>query len=131
MRVFAAHRIELWASSTGCWTRRPSRCRTLLPTSPEQVPHEFAQTVIDFCKPIDVITAAYVGVTEITEDFQHPYEQLAAAFELTSDDDAHLQLVADRFYAAMPEDVQAGGCNVLDPGGVAVWSKQAQRVFHR
>jgi len=103
----------------------------LLDTPAEQVPHEFAQEVIDFCKPIDAITTAWVGLTEITEDFQHPYEQLAAAFELTSDDDAHLQLVADRFYAAMPEDVQAGGCNVLDPGGVAVWSKQAQQVFHR
>jgi hypothetical protein len=45
--------------------------------------------------------------------------------------DEHLQLVAGRFYAAMPEDVQAGGWNVLGPGGVAVWSKQAQQVFHR
>jgi hypothetical protein len=103
----------------------------LLDTQPEQVPHEFAQEVIDFCKPIDAITAAWVGLTEITEDFQHPYEQLAAAFELTSDDDAHLQLVAGRFYESMPEDVQAGGCNVLDAGGVAVWSEQAQRVFSR
>jgi hypothetical protein len=31
----------------------------------------------------------------------------------------------------MPEEVQAGGCNVLDAGGVAVWSTQAQRVFSR
>jgi hypothetical protein len=45
--------------------------------------------------------------------------------------DEHLQLVADRLYAAMPEDLQTGGCNVLDPGGVAVWSKQEQQVFHR
>jgi hypothetical protein len=103
----------------------------LLDTPAEKVPHEFAQKVIDFCKPIDVITTAWVGLTEITEDFQHPYEQLAAAFELTSDDDEHLQLVADRFYASMPEDVQAGGCNVLDEGGVAAWHKQAQQVFHR
>jgi hypothetical protein len=103
----------------------------LLDTPPEKVPHEFAQEVIDFCKPIDAITAAWVGLTEITEDFQHPYEQLAAAFELTSDDDEHLQLVADRFYTSMPADVQAGGCNVLDAGGVAVWRKQAQQVFTR
>jgi hypothetical protein len=103
----------------------------LLDTPPEKVPHEFAQEVIDFCKPIDAITTAWVGITEITEDFQHPYQQLAAAFELTSDDDEHLQLVADRFYAAMPADVQAGGCNVLDSGGVAVWRGQAQQVFSR
>jgi hypothetical protein len=45
--------------------------------------------------------------------------------------DEHLQLVAGRFDAAMPEDVQAGDCNALDPRGVAVWSKQAQQVFHR
>ena len=52
----------------------------LLATPPEKVPHEFAQEVIDFCKPIDAVTAAWVGLTEITEDFKHPYEQLAAAY---------------------------------------------------
>jgi hypothetical protein len=103
----------------------------LLDTPPEKVPHEFAQTVIDFSKPIAVITAAYVGLTEITEDFKNPYEQLAAGFELTADTDENLQLVADRFYASMPEDVQAGGCNVLDAGGLVVWQKQAQQVFTR
>jgi hypothetical protein len=103
----------------------------LLDTPPEKVPYEFAQTVIDFSKPIDVITAAFVGMTEITEDFKHPYEQLAAAFELTEDSDQNLQLVADRFYASMPADVQAGGCNVLDAGGLVVWRKQAQQVFTR
>src|SRR5215831_2902646 len=103
----------------------------LLDTPAERVPHEFAQEVIDFCKPIEAVTAAYIGLTEITEDFQHPYEQLAAAFELAAEDDEHLQAFADRFYASMPEDVQAGGCNVLDAGGVQVWSRQAQRVFTR
>ena len=103
----------------------------LLDTPPEKVPHEFAQEVIDFCKPIDVITAAYVGLTEITEDFDFPREQLAAAFVLASDDLDTVQPVADRFYESMPEDVQAGGCNVLDAGGLAVWQKQAQRVFTR
>jgi hypothetical protein len=103
----------------------------LIDTPAEKVPHEFAQEVIDFCKPVDVVTGAWVGLTEITEDFQHPYEQLAAAFELSSEDDEHLQTFADRFYASMPEDVQAGGCNVLDAGGVAVWNRQAQRVFSR
>src|SRR2546423_2984485 len=99
-------------------------------TPAEHVPHEFAQEVIDFCRPIDAITTAWVGLTEITEDFQNPYEQLAAAFELTSDDDEHLRLVADRFYAAMPEDVQAGACNVLHPGGGAGWRKPGTQVFH-
>jgi hypothetical protein len=103
----------------------------LLATPPEKVPHEFAQEVIDFCKPIAVITAAYVGLTEITEDFKNPYEQLAAGFELIADTDENLQLIADRFYASMPGNVQAGGCNVLDAGGLAVWQKQAQRVFTR
>jgi hypothetical protein len=103
----------------------------LLDTPPERVPHEFAQEVIDFCKPIDAVTAAWVGMTEIAEDFQNPYEQLAAAFELAEADESHLEAFADRFYAAMPDDVQAGGCNVLDAGGVAVWSKQAQKVFSR
>jgi hypothetical protein len=103
----------------------------LLDTPPEKVPHEFAQEVIDFCKPIGVITAAYVGLTEISEDFGFPREQLAAAFVLTSDDLDTVQPVADRFYQSMPADVQAGGCNVLDAGGLAVWQKQAQRVFTR
>ena len=103
----------------------------LLDTPPEKVPHEFAQEIIDFCKPVDAVRAAWVGLTEVTEDFQHPYEQLAAAFVLTIEDDAALQRFADRFYEAMPDDVQAGGCNVLDSGGEAVWSKQAQQVFAR
>src|SRR5436190_19833469 len=103
----------------------------LLDTPAEKVPHEFAQEVIDFCKPIEAVTAAYVGITEITEDFQRPYEQLAAAFELAAEDDAALQGFADSFYASLPEDVQAGGCNVLDAGGAAVWQAQAQRVFSR
>jgi len=103
----------------------------LLDTPPDKVPHEFAQEVIDFAKPIDAVTVAYVGLTEITEDFQHPFEQLAAAFELAAEDDDALQAFAQRFYETMPADVQAGGCNVLDAGGAAVWRKQAQRVFGR
>jgi hypothetical protein len=103
----------------------------LLDTPAEGVPHELAQEVIDFCKPIDAVTAAWVGLTEITEGFGLPKQQLAAAFELAAEDDAHLQAFADRFYASAPADVQEGGCNVLDAGGVAVWDKQAQRVFSR
>ena len=103
----------------------------LLDTPADEVPHEFAQEVIDFAKPIDAVTVAYVGLTEITEDFHEPHRQLAAAFELAAEDDAALQAFADRFYASMPADVQAGGCNVLDAGGAAAWRAQAQRVFSR
>ena|SRR5581483_4765452 len=103
----------------------------LLDTPPDRVPHEFAQEVIDFCRPDDAVTAAWVGLTEITEDFDFPREQLAAAFELAAEDDGQLQAFADRFYSTMPADVQAGGCNVLDAGGVAVWTRQAQKVFTR
>ena len=95
----------------------------LLDTPAEKVPHELAQEVIDFCKPIDAVTAAY--------DFGFPREQLAAAFELDTEDDGHLQAFADRFYSSAPADVQAGGCNVLDAGGAAAWRAQAQQVFKR
>src|SRR4029079_13424573 len=95
--------------------------RRLLETPPEKVPHEFAQEVIDFCKPLDAVRAAWGGLTGVTEDFHPPHEQLAAAFALTAEDDAALQSFADHFYTEMPEDVQAGGCNVLHPGGGAAW----------
>jgi hypothetical protein len=104
---------------------------TLLDTPPEKVPHAFAQQVIDFCKPVDEVTTAWVGVTEITVDFNRPYEQLAAAFELVSADDEQLQRFAERFYELMPEDVQAGGCNVLAPAALADWQEKAQRVYAR
>jgi hypothetical protein len=105
--------------------------QTLLPTSPERVPHEFAQTVIDFCKPVDAIAAGYVGLIRVVEDFNYPVEQLAAAFELVQDEESELELVAERFYESMPADVQAGGCNILEPGGATVWRERAQRVFSR
>src|SRR3954447_10377335 len=103
----------------------------LLDTPPEKVPHEFAQSVIDFAKADEAITNAYVGLTEVTEDFQHPQEQLAAAFVLTSEDVDTVQAFAERFYAVTSADVQAGGCNVLDGPGIAVWAKQAQQVWER
>ncbi len=103
----------------------------LLDTPTDQVPHEFAQEVIDFAKPLEAVTAAYVGLTEITEDFKQPYRRLAAGFELASEDDDALQAFAKRFYDAMPAEVQAGGCNVLDAGGASAWRVQAQRVFSR
>jgi len=109
----------------------------LLETSPERVPAELAATVKTFCEPIEVIRASYVGLIEITEDFGYPREQLGVAFELnqpsarTEEGDRELRLVADRFYESMPEDVQAGGCNFLEPGALAVWREKAQRVFAR
>jgi hypothetical protein len=109
----------------------------LLETPAEKVPPELAKTVRDFCEPLDVIRSAYVGVTEITRDFGYPEEHLSVAFELaapsaeTDEGDRELRLVTDRFYDAMPEEVQAGGCNFLEPGGIAVWQEKAQLVFSR
>jgi hypothetical protein len=104
---------------------------TLLETPPERVPHEFAQAVIDFCKPLDVIAGAYVGLTQVAVDFQRPSEQLAAAFELVDEGEANVELVAERFYDSMPAEVQAGGCNIVGAGGAAAWAEKAQRVFTR
>ena len=103
----------------------------LLDTPAEKVPHEFAQAVIDFVKPIEAVTTAYVGLTEITEDSGSPREQFAAAFVLADESENAIVDFAARFYASTPADVQAGGCNVLDAGGAAAWEKQAQRVFTR
>ncbi|MBV8079222.1 MAG: hypothetical protein JO186_02465 [Actinobacteria bacterium] len=103
----------------------------LLSTTSDAVPPGFAQEVVDFARSRDAVRAAYVGLTEITEDFHEPYEQLAAAFELAEEDDASLQVFAEQFYADAPADLQAGGCNVLDAGGLAVWQRDAQRVFSR
>jgi hypothetical protein len=109
----------------------------LLETPPGEVPDELARTVADFCRPIDVVESAYVGLTEVTRDFGFPERHLAVAFELkapsagTEEGDRELRLVADRFYDTMPEEVQAGGCNFLEPGGIAAWQEKAQRVFSR
>jgi hypothetical protein len=109
----------------------------LLDTPADRVPPELAAAVKAFCEPIDVIHAAYVGLTELTEDFHAPREVLSVAFELavptaaTEEGERELRLVADRFYDTMPKDVQAGGCNFLEPGGIDAWQKQAQQVFSR
>jgi hypothetical protein len=109
----------------------------LLDTPADRVTPELAKTVADFCEPIDVIRSAFVGVTEVTRDFHHPEEYLAVAFELaepvagTDEGDRELRLVADRFYDTMPEEVQAGGCNFLEPGGIDAWQEKARRVFSR
>ena len=109
----------------------------LLDTPADRVPAELAATVRAFCEPIDAINAAYVGLTELTVEFHDPREQLAVAFELaepvaeTAEGDRELRLVADRFYDSMPEDVVAGGCNFLEPGGIGAWREKAQQVFSR
>jgi len=109
----------------------------LLATTPEQVPDDLVATVRAFSDPIDVIRSSYVAVVEVTEDFAYPRQQLAVAFELavpeagTAEGDRELRLVADRFYESMPEDVQSGGCNFLEPGALAVWREKAQQVFTR
>jgi len=109
----------------------------LLDTPADRVPPELAERVRSFCEPIDAIRSAYIGLTELTPDFHDPREQLAVAFELaepvaeTPEGDRELRVVADRFYEEMPEDVQAGGCNFLEPGGIDAWHEKAQQVFSR
>jgi hypothetical protein len=109
----------------------------LLETPAARVPDELAASVRAFCEPIGEIRTAYVGLTEVTEGFQHPREELAVAFELldpspeTAEGDRELRDVADRFYAAMPESVQAGGCNFPGVEALPVWHEKARRVFSR
>jgi hypothetical protein len=77
------------------------------------------------------VTAAFVALTKVAEDFRFPYEQLAAGFVLADEGDAALQSFADAFYDRLPEDVQAGGCNVLAPEALDDWQSKAQRVYTR
>src|SRR5262249_43834802 len=103
----------------------------LLDTPAERGPAERCdqERVVD--GPLDVVRAAYVGLTEITEDFGYPHEQLAVAFELRAlsthnrASDPEVQRVADRFYESMPADVVAGGCNFLQAGALDVWREKA------
>ncbi len=84
-----------------------------------------------------MIASAYVGLIEVTEDFEPPEEHLGVGFELsepaaeTEEGDRELRLVADRFYDTMPEEIVEGGCNFLEPGGIAAWAEKAQKVFSR
>jgi hypothetical protein len=109
----------------------------LLATPPDRVSPDLARTVADFCAPVEVIRSAYIGLTEVTQDFRHPQEYLAVAFELaepvaaSEEGDRELRLVADRFYDTMPEAIVEGGCNFLEPGGITAWAEKAQRVFSR
>jgi hypothetical protein len=109
----------------------------LLDTPVEQVPPELAAAVTAFCEPIAEIHSAYIGLTEVTRDFDYPHEQLAVAFELaepsaaTPEGDRELHLVAEKFYDTLPESVQAGGCNFLEPGALSAWHEKAWQVFSR
>jgi hypothetical protein len=109
----------------------------LLETPPERVPAGLAKTVAVFCEPLEMIASAWVGVIEITRGVEQPEEHLGVAFELaepvaeTDEGDRELRLVADRFYETMPGEIQEGGCNFLEPGGIAAWADKAQRVFSR
>ena len=109
----------------------------LLDTPQERIPIELVEQVRAFCEPLDVISSSYIGLIEITEDFQYPREQLAVAFELRAPtahnrtDDPELRHVAERFYESMPADVAAGGCNFLGPGALAAWHEKAWQVFAR
>jgi hypothetical protein len=111
--------------------------QTLLDTPAERVSSELAKTVSDFCAPLDVIKSAWVGLIEVERDFHPPEEQLGVAFELaepvaeTEEGDRELRVVADRFYETMPEEIQAGGCNFLEPGGISAWAEKARQVFSR
>jgi hypothetical protein len=112
--------------------------KRLLETPPDRVPAGLAERVKALAEPIDLIRAAYVGVVQVTDDAHAtPREQLSVAFELAAPPEASdegeraLQLIVDRFYASMPEDVLAGGCNLLAPGALDAWGDRAQRVFAR
>jgi hypothetical protein len=109
----------------------------LLQTPEDRVTPALAKTVSDFCEPIDVIASAWVGLIEVTRDFEPPEQHLGVAFELgepvadTPEGARELRLVADRFYETMPPEIQEGGCNFLEPGGIDAWSGKARPVFSR
>ena len=108
----------------------------LLDTPVEKVPPELAAAVKAFCEPIPEIQAAYIGLVEVTRDFDFPQVQLAAAFELTSPptgtpDDRELRHVAFAFYDELPDSIQVGGCNFLGADALPVWNEKAWQVFSR
>jgi hypothetical protein len=109
----------------------------LLETPPERVSAALRQTVADFCAPLEVVRSAYVGLIELTRGFDRPEEHLGVAFELadpsaaSEEGDRELRLVADRFYATMPAEIQEGGCNFLERGGLEAWAERAVKVWSR
>ena len=112
----------------------PARRQRLLDTPPERVPDEIAATVRAFCERLDVIASGYVGLVEVTEDGRPPFERLSAGFEVREaatrrELERELRLVVESFYDSMPDEVAAGGCNLLDEGGLGVWRERALQVF--
>ncbi len=111
--------------------------RRLLETPPDRVTPALVQTVGAFCEPLDVIASAWVGLIEVMRGLDPPEQHLGVAFELaepvaeTEEGDRELRLVADRFYETMPPEIQEGGCNFLEPGGIDAWQEKAVRVFTR
>ena len=110
--------------------------KRLLDTPVDRVPVALAEAVKAFCEPVPEIRAAYIGLTEVTRDFEFPVEELAVAFELTTpptgtSDDPDVQHIAVRFYDELPETMQEGGCNFLGPDALPVWHEKAWQVFSR
>ena len=111
--------------------------KRLLATPPERVPDELGAAVRAFCEPFPEIRAAYVGLTEVTRDFDFPVEELAVAIELVSPPtaaeagDAVVREIALRFFAAVPETMREGGCSFLGEAALPVWHELALQVFAR
>ena len=109
----------------------------LLETPAERVPPELAETVAEFCRPLDVVRAGLRRADRAERRRRRARGALAVAFELAETDASteeglrQVRLVTDRFYETMPEEIQAGGCNFLEAGGFAVWEERAQQVFAR
>jgi hypothetical protein len=109
----------------------------LLDTPVEKVPPETAAAVKAFCEPIPEIRAAYVGLVEVTRDFDFPKEQLSVAFELTTlptadiPHDEVVRRVALKFYEDLPASITDGGCNFLGLDALPAWNEKAWQVFSR
>jgi hypothetical protein len=108
----------------------------LLETPVEKVPPEMAAAVKAFCEPISEIRAAYVGLVEVTRDFDFPQEKLAVAFELVTpptdaSHDPDVRRIALEFYEKLPVSISDGGCNFLGVEALAVWNEKTWQVFSR
>ncbi|HWB22105.1 MAG TPA: hypothetical protein VG652_04400 [Gaiellaceae bacterium] len=108
----------------------------LLETPVEKVPPEMAAAVKAFCEPIPEIRAAYIGLVEVTRDFDYPQEKLAVAFELVTPptdvaEDPAVRRIALKFYDELPASISDGGCNFLGVEALPVWNEKTWQVFSR
>jgi hypothetical protein len=108
----------------------------LLETPVEKVPPEMAAAVKAFCEPIPEVRTAYVGLVEVTRDFDFPEEKLAVAFELVApptdaSHDPAVRRIALRFYEEVPASISDGGCNFLGVDALPAWNEKAWQVFSR